>query len=259
MNTGITAIITGRNPGVKVVALRAELDALPITEKNNFGWRSSVTGVMHACGHDVHMACLLGAAKILQALKDQWEGTILLVFQPGEEVLPGGARLMMEAGALNDPEPDIIIGMHVQPDIPSGKVGFRPGMYMASNDEVYINVKGRGGHAALPHKVTDTVLIASHIVVALQQIVSRNTKISIPTVLSFGKMIANGATNVIPDEVRLEGTFRTMDESWRKSAHQMMKKIACATAESMGGTCEIEIRTGYPVLVNDARITRISQ
>jgi amidohydrolase len=259
VQTGITAWIKGRNPGKRVVALRADMDALPVSEKNDDPWKSSRDGVMHACGHDVHMACLLGAARILQDLKASFEGTVLLVFQPGEELLPGGARLMMEEGALNDPEPDMVLGLHVQPDIPFGSVGFRPGIYMASNDEVFITVKGRGGHAALPHQVTDTVLIAAHIVVALQQIVSRNADISIPTVLSFGKMLAPGATNVIPDVVEMEGTFRTMDEKWRMEAHRKMRNIACATAESMGAACDIDIRIGYPVLINDPGITRISQ
>ena len=259
VKTGIVGIIRGRNPGKRVIALRADMDALPILEENNDPWKSTNDGVMHACGHDVHMSCLMGAAKILQNIRDAWEGTIMVIFQPGEELLPGGARLMIEEGALKDPKPDVVLALHVQPDIQTGKVGFRPGIYMASNDEVYMTVRGRGGHAALPHQVTDTVLIASHIVVALQQIVSRNANISIPTVLSFGKMMAQGATNVIPDVVNLEGTFRTMDEKWRMEAHQKMKHIACATAESMGGTCEMDIRTGYPVLVNDPVITRISQ
>ena len=255
VKTGIVAKIEGRNPHKKVIALRADMDALPVEEKNQLSFRSKEKGVMHACGHDIHMNCVLGASKILKKLSNQFEGTILIIFQPGEELLPGGARLMIDEGALNDPKPDAVLALHVQPDLPAGVVGFRPGKYMASNDEIYINIKGKGGHAAMPHNIIDPVLIASHIIVSLQQIVSRNTDISIPTVLSFGKIIGEGATNVIPDEVKLEGTFRTTDEKWRKEVHKKIKSISQAIAESMGGVCEVEIRNGYPALVNDHKLT----
>jgi amidohydrolase len=201
----------------------------------------------------------LGAAKILFDLKEQLEGTILLVFQPAEEKLPGGAKLMLEEGALDSPRPEVIIGQHVMPGMPSGKVGFRPGMYMASADEIYLTIKGKGGHAAMPHQITDTVLITSHIIVALQQIASRNAPAAIPTVLSFGKVNAPGATNVIPSEVKVEGTFRTMDETWRKEAHKKIVKIASSVAESMGVTCDVEIKVGYPCLINHDETTMAAQ
>ncbi len=252
--TGIVGKIEGRNPNKKVIALRSDMDALPITENPQNKYCSINNGVMHACGHDMHMASLLGTAKILQKFKEEWEGTILLIFQPGEELLPGGAKIMMEEGALQ-PEPEWILGQHVLPDMPAGTVGFRSGMYMASGDEIYLTIKGKGGHAAMPHKCTDNVLIASHIIVALQQIVSRHCDARIPTVLSFGKMIANGATNIIPEEVKIEGTFRTMDEKWRAKAKQLITNIAKSTASGMGAECEVEIRHGYPFLVNDEDLT----
>lgn len=252
--TGIVGKIEGKNPNKKVIALRSDMDALPITENPQNKYCSINNGVMHACGHDLHMASLLGTAKILSEFKDEWEGTVLLIFQPGEELLPGGAKLMMEEGALQ-PEPEWILGQHVLPDMPAGTIGFRSGMYMASGDEIYLNIKGKGGHAAMPHKCTDNVLIASHIIVALQQIVSRNCDARIPTVLSFGKMIANGATNIIPEEVKIEGTFRTMNEEWRAKAKQLITNIAKSTASGMGAECEVEIRHGYPFLVNDEDLT----
>ncbi|PKQ65153.1 N-acyl-L-amino acid amidohydrolase [Labilibaculum filiforme] len=255
VKTGIVGKIEGKNPSKKVIALRSDMDALPISENKNNKYCSTNEGVMHACGHDMHMAGLLGTAKILTEFKNEWEGTVLLIFQPGEELLPGGAKLMMEEGALN-PEPEWILGQHVLPDMPAGTVGFRSGMYMASGDEIYLTVKGKGGHAAMPHKCTDTVLVASHIIVALQQIVSRHCDARIPTVLSFGKMIANGATNIIPDEVKIEGTFRTMNEEWRAKAKQLITDIAQTTAKGMGASCEVDIRHGYPFLVNDENSTQ---
>ncbi|MFA8432926.1 MAG: M20 family metallopeptidase [Marinifilaceae bacterium] len=258
VKTGIVGKIEGKNPHKKVMALRADMDALPITENPNNLHCSLNKGVMHACGHDMHMAGLLGAARILNQLKEEWEGTVLLLFQPGEELLPGGAKLMIEQGALN-PEPEWVLAQHVLPDMETGTVGFRPGMYMASGDEIYLTVKGQGGHAAMPHKLTDTVLIASHIIVALQQIVSRHGDARIPTVLSFGKMIANGATNIIPGEVEIAGTFRTMNEEWRAKAKQLICDIAQSTAKSMGGECEVRIVDGYPFLVNHEANTRKAQ
>lgn len=255
VKTGIIGKIEGKNPDKKIVALRADIDALPVTEQNEIDYKSKNEGIMHACGHDVHTASLMGTAKILNLLKNQFEGTILLIFQPAEEKLPGGAKLMMEEGALSNPKPHVVIGQHVMPGMKVGKVGFRPGMYMASADEIYLTVKGKGGHAAMPDQITDTVLIASHIIVALQQISSRQAQASVPTVLSFGKVEANGATNVIPPEVKIEGTFRTMDEKWRKEAHEKIRKIASSIAEGMGGKCDVRIEIGYPFLVNDEDTT----
>jgi amidohydrolase len=260
VETGIVALIKGKNSEKKVIALRADMDALPIIEKNDVPYKSSKNGVMHACGHDVHSSSLLGVAYILHQLKDQFEGTVKLIFQPGEEKLPGGASLMIKEGVLKNPSPQLILGQHVFPDLPMGKVGFRPGMYMASTDELYLTITGKGGHAALPHKCTDTILIACEVISALQQIVSRKAKPDIPSVLSFGKINSiGGATNIIPDEVKIEGTFRTMDEEWRKSAHKLMIEIAQGVAKSMGGSCEFEVRKGYPFLKNDERITQIAQ
>jgi amidohydrolase len=253
--TGVVALIKGKNPDKRTVALRADMDALPILEANQVDYRSTVDGVMHACGHDVHTASLLGVAGILQQLKDEFEGTVKLIFQPGEEKLPGGASLMIREGVLSNPAPASVIGQHVMPQIPAGKIGFRKGLYMASTDEIYVTVRGKGGHGAMPHLVVDPVMITAQLLVALQQVVSRFAKPSVPTVLSFGKVIANGATNVIPDSVYLEGTFRTLDEEWRDEAHRRMTKLANELAESMGGSCEFDIKRGYPFLINDEALT----
>lgn len=256
VDTGIIALIEGKKPTKKVIALRGDIDALPIQEENEVDYKSVNSGVMHACGHDVHTSSLLGVAKILHELKNDFEGTIKLIFQPGEEKIPGGASLVIKEGGLENPKPTGIIGQHVYPQLEAGKVGFKSGMYMASADEIYVTVKGKGGHAALPQQNIDPVLIASHIVVALQQIVSRAAHPTIPSVLSFGKIIGNGATNIIPDEVKLEGTFRTMNEEWRANAHVKMKKMAEDIAEGMGGKCDFEIKKGYPFLVNDDELTQ---
>jgi amidohydrolase len=248
--TGVVALIEGKNPSSKVIALRADIDALPIEEKNNVPYKSKNVGVMHACGHDVHTSSLLGTAKILSQVTDQFEGTIKLIFQPGEEKFPGGASLMIAEGVLENPVPNNIIGQHVMNLIPAGKVGFREGMYMASADEIHMTIKGKGGHAAMPDKNIDPILIASHIIVALQQVISRNCDPRIPAVLSFGKIVGMGATNVIPDEVHIEGTFRTLNEEWRADAKHRIRKMATGIAESMGAVCEIDIKDGYPFLKN---------
>lgn len=254
-DTGWAALIEGRNPGKNTLALRADMDALPIIEANDVSYKSQNPGVMHACGHDAHTASLLGAAKILNEIKDQFEGTIKLIFQPGEEVAPGGASLMIRDKVLENPAPSGIIGQHVMPLIPVGKVGFRPGIYMASADELYITVKGKGGHGAMPETLIDPVLIAAHLIVALQQVVSRAASPKIPSVLSFGRVEALGATNVIPNEVKIQGTFRTLDEPWRAKAHEKMLQIAHGIVEGMGGELDFEIRKGYPFLKNEPEMT----
>jgi len=254
-DTGLVALIKGDKPSNNVVALRADMDALPILEANDVPYRSQNNGVMHACGHDVHTSSLLGTAQILTSLKSEFGGTIKLIFQPAEEKLPGGASLMIKEGVLENPKPQAVLGQHVMPLIDAGKVGFRAGKYMASADELYVTVKGKGGHAAQPQQNIDPVIITAHILTALQQVVSRFADPKNPSVLSFGKVIANGATNVIPNEVYLEGTFRTMDEKWRADAHIRMKKMAEGIAESMGGSCEFNIMKGYPFLVNEEKLT----
>jgi amidohydrolase len=255
-NTGIVAIIEGKNPSKKVVALRGDMDALPIIEANDVPYKSNNNGVMHACGHDVHTSCLLGAAKIINQLKGEFEGTVKLVFQPGEEKLPGGASVMIKEGVLKNPEVTNIIGQHVMPLLPVGKVGFRKGLYMASTDEIYMTIRGKGGHGAQPHQNIDPIVAMAQVITALQQVVSRVASPIIPSVLSFGKVIANGATNIIPNEVYLEGTFRTLDEEWRAKAHESIVKIAKGVSESFGCQCDIEIRKGYPFLKNNPELTQ---
>ena len=252
--TGVVALIEGR-PGGPTVALRGDMDALPIQEANDVPYRSTNPGVMHACGHDVHTASLLGAARILVALKDEFQGNVKLLFQPGEERIPGGASLMIKEGALQNPAPHSILGQHVFPRLPVGQIGIRSGQYMASADELYLTVRGKGGHGAMPETNLDPVLVAAHIIVAAQQIVSRRADPKMPSVLSFGKVIANGATNVIPNEVHIEGTFRTFSETWRTEAHQHLRRLCEGLADSMGATCELEIRRGYPYLENEPALT----
>ncbi|HVI48522.1 MAG TPA: M20 family metallopeptidase [Chitinophaga sp.] len=253
--TGIIALIEGKNPSSKTIALRADIDALPITEANNVPYKSVNEGVMHACGHDVHTTCVLGAAKILHELKDELEGTVKILFQPGEEKHPGGASIMIEEGALENPRPDVILGMHVQPPIEAGKLGFRAGKYMASADEIYITIKGKGGHAAQPHLTVDTILVASQLVVSLQQIISRNNNPFSPSVLSICAFNGGFTTNVIPSEVKLMGTFRAMDETWRFKAHELIRKQAVGIAEAMGAEIDLEILVGYPTLYNNEEVT----
>lgn len=255
-DTGVVAVIEGRNPESKVIGLRADMDALPIFEKNDVPYKSINEGVMHACGHDVHTSSLLGTAKILHQLREDFEGTVKLVFQPAEEKAPGGASIMIKEGVLENPAPASMIGQHVAPNIPVGKIGFREGMYMASTDELYLTIKGKGGHGAMPDQLIDPVLIASHVIVSLQQIISRNRKPANPSVLSFGRFIADGVTNVIPNEVTIQGTFRCMDEEWREDGLRRMKKMAEGITEAMGGTCDFEIVKGYPFLKNHPALTR---
>lgn len=255
-NTGVVALIEGRNPSSKVIGLRADMDALPIFEKNDVSYKSQNEGVMHACGHDAHTSSLLGTAKILHQLRDEFEGTVKLVFQPAEEKAPGGASIMIKEGVLENPAPASMLGQHVAPNIPVGKIGFREGMYMASTDEIYMTIKGKGGHGAMPDQLIDPVLIASHVIVSLQQIISRNRKPANPSVLSFGRFIADGVTNVIPNEVTIQGTFRCMDEEWREDGLRRMKKMAEGITEAMGGVCDFEIVRGYPFLKNHPELTR---
>jgi amidohydrolase len=255
-DTGLFAVIEGKNPSKKVVALRADMDALPITETNDIDYKSKNIGVMHACGHDVHTASLLSTAHILNSLKTDFEGSVKLVFQPAEEKAPGGASIMIKEGVLQNPAPSKMLGQHVAPQIPVGKIGFREGMYMASTDELYMTVTGVGGHGAMPDICVDPVLITAHIIVALQQIISRNKDPRFPSVLSFGKVIANGATNVIPNEVKVEGTFRCMNETWRAEGLAKMKKMAEGIADAMGASCEFFVLKGYPYLENEPIFTR---
>lgn len=257
VKTGIVAMIKGKNPERRTLLLRADMDALPIVEANNVEYVSKNHGVMHACGHDVHSASLLGAAAILNECKDSFEGTIKLIFQPGEEVLPGGASLMIQEGVLKNPEVNIAIAQHVHPSMETGKVGFRSGMYMASTDEIYLTVTGKGGHAAMPAEYNNPLLVASEILLELKKKFPNDGKSEIPTVLAFGKIEGKGATNVIPEKVELAGTFRTMNEKWRKEAHAEIMRIVNEVAKKNSATADLRIEIGYPFLVNDEEVTEL--
>lgn len=253
--TGLVALIEGKDPSSRVIALRGDMDALQIQEENQVPYCSVNEGVMHACGHDVHTSILLGAAKILHETKDQWSGTVKLLFQPGEEKNPGGASFMIRDGALQNPSPSGIIALHVHPGLSVGKLSFRKGRVMASADEIYITIKGKGGHAAAPHLTADTILIASQLIVSLQQIISRNNNPLSPSVLSICSIQGGHTTNVIPSEVKLKGTFRAMDEAWRFKAHELITKQAIGLVESMGGEIDLLIDIGYPTVDNDPAFT----
>jgi amidohydrolase len=254
--TGLVAEIKGKHPDKKTIALRADMDALPILEENDVVYKSKNQGVMHACGHDVHTSSLVTTARILHEIRDEFEGTVRLLFQPGEEKNPGGASYMIRDGALENPRPSAILGQHVFPLLPAGKIGFREGMYMASADEIYLKVIGKGGHGAAPDLAIDPIVIASHIIIALQQVISRNANPRQPTVLTFGNIVGLGATNIIPNEVNIAGTFRAMNEVWRESALEKIKKMAESIAEGMGGKCIVDISRGYPYLENNPELTR---
>ena len=253
--TGGYIDIKGKNPEKKVIALRGDIDALPILEANNVDYKSKNEGVMHACGHDVHTTCVLGALQILDQMKEQFEGTVRCIFQPGEERLPGGARIMIKKGVLK-PNVEEIFGQHVMPLIDAGKVGFRSGLYMASADEIYIKVIGKGGHGAHPHKNIDPVVVAAQIITQLQTVVSRRANPAMPSVLSIGKVIAEGSTNIIPNEVNMEGTFRAFNEEWRMEVHQIIKDLCNAICVAHGAECEVEVRKGYPFLNNNEELTQ---
>ena len=257
--TGVIGLIKGKNPDARIIALRADMDALPIHEQNDVPYKSVNSGVMHACGHDVHTTCLLGAAKILSETKKDWEGTVKLIFQPGEEKNPGGASLLIQEGVLENPKPEAIFALHVNPQLQVGKLSFRSGKVMASADEIYITIKSKGGHAAAPQLTADTILIASHLVVALQQVISRNNNPLFPSVLSITSFQGGFTTNVIPSEVKLMGTFRAMDEEWRLKAHDIIRKLSTDLVHSMGAEIDLHIDVGYPTVYNNGQLNGVAK
>ncbi|MGZ3851884.1 MAG: M20 metallopeptidase family protein [Flavisolibacter sp.] len=258
-STGVVGLIEGKNPQSRIVALRADIDALPIEEQNDVPYKSTNKGVMHACGHDVHTSCLLGAAKILQETKGEWEGTVKLIFQPGEEKNPGGASLLIKEGVLENPKPEAIFALHVNPQLEVGKLSFRPGKVMASADELYFTIRSKGGHAAAPQLTCDTILVASHLVVALQQVISRNSDPLSPSVLSITSFQGGYTTNVIPTEVKLMGTFRAMDEAWRFKAHNIIRRLSTELVHSMGAEIDLHIDVGYPAVINNEKLNDVAK
>lgn len=257
--TGVVGIIEGKDPQSRIIALRADMDALPIQEENDLPYKSTKPGIMHACGHDVHTACLLGAAQLLQETKDAWSGTVKLIFQPGEEKNPGGASLMIRDGVLEHPKPQAILALHVNTTLDCGLVSFRAGQVMASADELYFTIKGKGGHAASPHLAVDPILISAQLITALQQLVSRNNQPFNPTVLSITSIHGGTTTNVIPNEVKLMGTFRAMNEAWRFDAHKRIRSLSEELVHSMGGELDLHIDVGYPCVHNDVRVNEAAQ
>lgn len=261
VKTGIIALIKGKNPDKKTILLRADMDALPIQENNNVIYKSCNNGVMHACGHDVHSSCALGAAFILNELKNDFEGTVKIMFQPGEELLPGGSSLMINEGVLENPKVNKAIALHVFPSMETGKVGFKPGMYMASTDELYLTVNGKGGHAAMVSEYVNPLIIASEIILEINKNFMAENALkdtegeNIPTVIAFGKIEGKGATNVIPNKVEIEGTFRTMNENWREKVHEQLKAIVKQISDKYKIESQIRIEKGYPFLVNDETFT----
>lgn len=253
--TGVVGLIQGRNPESRTIALRADMDALPITEENEVPYKSTKPGIMHACGHDVHTTCLLGAAKILNETKEDWEGSVKLIFQPGEEKNPGGASYMIRDGVLANPAPEGIVALHVHPGLPVGQLSFRSGTVMASADELYISIRSKGGHAAAPHLTVDTILVASHLIISLQQIISRNNNPFNPSVLSITSFQGGHTTNVIPSEVKLMGTLRCMNEEWRFKAHELIRKHVKEICHTMGADADVHIDVGYPTVLNNPTLT----
>ena len=253
--TGVVGLLRGRNPEKRCIALRADMDALPIQELNDTPYKSKIDGVMHACGHDVHTSNLLGAAMILSELRDEWEGTIKLIFQPSEEKIPSGADAMIKEGVLENPKVDAIFGLHVHTELEAGQIGFCAGNFMASSDEIYLTVIGKGGHAAQPANFISPLLISAELLLALKPL----TDMKVPTVLSFGKITADGATNVIPDRAELEGTLRCFDETIRSQQHERINTVCTDVATKLGGRCEVNILKGYPVLMNDKTLTERSR
>ena len=252
---GVLAVLKCKDPESRCIALRADMDALPIEEETGLPFSSKRKGVMHACGHDSHMATLLGIIKVLQQYKETLSGTLLFVFQPGEEKDPGGASLMLKDGVFKDYKPQVVLGQHSSADHKVGDVVFAPGIVMSSADEIHLTISGNGGHGAMPHLLNDTVLCASQIVVSLQQVSSRLANPFSPTVVTIGRFIADGAMNIIPDKVYLAGTIRTMDEKWREEAKAAVRKIAEETAAAYGCKCEMKKLNGYPAVMNDEKVT----
>jgi amidohydrolase len=256
IGTGIIGIITGEMEGSRTIGLRADMDALPVNEAGKSEYASLNPGKMHACGHDAHMAMLLGTARLLSGIKDSFGGKILLIFQPGEELAPGGASLMIKSGAFSDPKPDIVLAQHVLPELETGSVGYKAGQYMASSDEIYITIKGTGGHAALPSLTTDQIYIASKLIIKLKDAILREqTRNKIPTVFGIGRISGEGATNVIPEKVEIAGTFRTFDETWRTDAKRIISSLSSDTAEEFKVEIKVNIVQGYPVLTNNVKLT----
>lgn len=256
--TGVVGLIMGDHHSLKddFIGLRADLDALPIQEENEVAYKSLKPGKMHACGHDVHTSILLGAAEILFEKRNELPHPIKLIFQPGEEKNPGGASILIQEGILQNPNVSSMYALHVFPEMEVGKIGFKEGLYMASCDEIYMTIHGKGGHGAMPHQCIDPIMIGANIVTSLQQIVSRSCDPKTPCVLSFGHFEGLGATNVIPSTVYLKGTFRTMDETWREKALTLIQQQASDIAKTFGGTIDVKISHGYPCLVNNEELTR---
>ncbi|MGB2989183.1 MAG: amidohydrolase [Candidatus Zixiibacteriota bacterium] len=256
--TGVVGVLTGRKSG-KTVALRADMDALPIEEQTGFPYKSRNKGVMHACGHDVHMACAIGAAIILSEIKRDLDGNVKFIFQPSEEVIPGGAKPMIQAGVLKNPNVSGIFGLHCEPGIPVGKIGVKDGPFMAQVDDFDITISGSSGHGARPHQGVDAIVVASQVIQALQTIPSRKIDPVEPVVVSVGKIEGGTARNIICDRVMLKGTARSLSREVARKIPALLKSITSGVAKSAGASFELTYSPGYPVLVNHPEATDLAR
>jgi amidohydrolase len=252
--TGVMAQLDGASRG-PIVAIRSDIDALPITEQTGLPFRSRNVGVMHACGHDMHMTAVLGTAAILSGMKKQLKGSVRFIFQPAEEMPPGGAEPMIQNGALKNVS--MIFGLHVDPDIPVGTISLRDGPAMASVFDFDIIIHGRGGHAARPHQAVDALAAAAEVIESVQKIVSRETDPFKPLVIAFGKITGGSARNIVPDEVRLEGTVRSLSIAEFKRIPALLKRTIEGICRAHGATSELKPIASYPILKNDPRVNRV--
>ncbi|MEJ5244872.1 MAG: M20 family metallopeptidase [Bacteroidota bacterium] len=249
--TGAVGIIGNGN---NCIALRADIDALPIKEETGLPFASQNPGIMHACGHDFHTAILLGSAIILKKFEEHLDGTIKLIFQPSEELIPGGALKMIKAGVLDNPRPKYVFGQHIYPELNTGEIAVSAGPVMAAADELYWNLYGKGSHAAQPHMGNDPLIVAAHLIIHLQAMLNKNKNPFSPAVLSVTSVIGGKATNIFPEFASMQGTLRTFDESLRSKLHKLIENNSRQIASLFDVKCDVEVRKGFPALINNSEL-----